>query len=196
MTRAALVAAFLALAGCGHVPTPGTQPVPGPDEGAWAVERDAHTRSVKLYDGLATRAFATATWEAPSVRTARAERTATWKAMTAEERAKALAAEDAAASSFDEFTISLFTADHNDNDLTFSQTVWRISIVAADGTESIGPKVTEVRADALVRTLYPYVGDFDTVYRVRFARRPEATEKPFVLRIAGPRGRMDFPFTP
>ncbi len=37
------------------------EPEPTPDEGAWARVRDANTRSAKLYDELAVRAFVTAT---------------------------------------------------------------------------------------------------------------------------------------
>ncbi len=194
MTRAALAAALLALAGCSHMP--GTEPKPGPEEGEWARVRDANTRGVKLYDGLATRAFASAVWQSPEVRAARLERTAVWKALTAEERARAQAAEDEAAAAFDEFTVAIFTTDTDDNDLSARQSSWHLAIVAADGSESTGPQVTELRTDALLRTLYPRIGDFDSVYLVRFAKRPAATAGPFTLRIAGPRGRMDFPFTP
>jgi hypothetical protein len=60
----------------------------------------------------------------------------------------------------------------------------------------VDPEIIELRPDALVRTLYPDVGDFDLVYRIRFPR-PAATQtwnEPFSLRIAGPRGRLEFPF--
>jgi hypothetical protein len=59
-------------------------------------------------------------------------------------------------------------------------------------------QVRAVTADALVRTLYPRIGDFDTVYRVRFRRGAGAPlgQRAFLLRMAGPRGRLDFPFGP
>jgi hypothetical protein len=191
--RALAAASLLALGACSHVPTPGAEPKPGPDEGAWAQAREMQTRAVRLYDGLALRAFATVVWESPEVRTARVDRLATWKAMTDVERAAARRAEDDVAASFDEFTVALFTPDKNDNDLDANQSSWRLAVVTPTG-EALPVKVTQYRVDSLLRTLYPRIGDFDVVYRVRFPKQAGLGQTPFVFRMAGPRGKMDFPF--
>jgi hypothetical protein len=184
--------ALLAVTACLH-----RAPAPAPDEGEWPRVRDANTRAVKLYDGLTMRALATATWESPDVRAARVERTAAWRAMGPEERAKLQAAEDADAAKYDEFTVSMLTSDRVDNDLDAPRSSWRVAVVAEGAPDVVADKVRAVPPDALVRTLYPGIGDFDTIYRVRFPRHvPPLGETPFTLRIAGPRGQMDFPFGP
>ena len=78
-TKLAATASLLLVAACLH----GARPA---EADAWLRIRDAHTRSVKLYAGLAQVAFASATWESPEVRAARVERTAGLKAMTPIER--------------------------------------------------------------------------------------------------------------
>jgi hypothetical protein len=46
--------------------------------------------------------------------------------------------------------------------------------------------------------LYPDVGDFDVVYRVRFPRWPgePLSGRPFTLRLSSALGKMDLEFTP
>jgi hypothetical protein len=191
---AALAGALLAIAGCGVVGrVADAEPKPGPQEGAWAEARRRFTRDAKLYDGLTMRAFATVIYDAPEVRAARVDRVAAWKAMTPAERAALESAERAAAARFEEFTVSLVTGDRNDNDLDSPRTAWRVALVPAQGPESLPVDVEQVPADALLRTLYPRVGDFDVVYRVRFAR-VDGLAPPFALRMAGPRGRMEFAY--
>jgi hypothetical protein len=187
--RAAAALALLLL-GCASLPE---RPQPRPDEGPWGTIRTQNTRNVKLYDGLAVRAFATATWDSPAAREARAARVADWKAMSPAEREAWLSAERAAAAGGEEFTLALFTPERADNDLALPGTAWRVALVRADGTESLPVRVEEVRADTLLRTLYPAIGDFDVVYRLRFEAAPPLAS-PFTLRLAGPRGQIDFPY--
>jgi hypothetical protein len=188
--RAAAVLLPLLLA-CSALPR---SPRPAPEEGDWPRVRDAQTRREKVYDRLAVEAFASATRETPEVRAARVARTAAWKAMTPDERAALQAEEDAAAAKYEEFTVSLFTPDRNDNDLDSPKTAWRIALVVPGGPELLATDVDTLRPDALLRTLYPNVGDFDIVYRVRFERPPGPSPAAVVLRLAGPRARVDFDF--
>ncbi|HEY6106430.1 MAG TPA: hypothetical protein VIV59_10635, partial [Anaeromyxobacteraceae bacterium] len=54
-----------------------------------------------------------------------------------------------------------------------------------------------VRSDATVTGLYPYVGRFDIVYRVRFPRwKGERLlhETPFALVVAGAPGKLELRF--
>jgi hypothetical protein len=194
--RALLAASLLVLGACSHAPLTGEEPKPGPDQGAWAQARDRQTRAVRLYDGLALRAFATVVWESPEVRAARVDRVAVWKAMTDDERAASRHAEDETAAVFDELTVALFTPDRNDNDLDANQSNWRLALVT-DAGETVATKVTQLRIDSMLRTLYPRIGDFDVVYRVRFPKQVGLGQTaPFVFRMAGPRGKMDFGFGP
>ncbi len=186
--RAAAAVLALALAGC-HLPV---EPRPPPDEGAWAALRASVTRAGKLYDGLATNAFAQAVYLRRDVREARALRVAAWKSLTAAETDRLLAAEREDAAGHEEFLVSLFTPTPSDNDLDASSTGWRLAIVAAGAPDELPTSVVQLRPDSMLRALYPEIGDFDVTYRVRFARKVPLEGRPFVLRLAGPRGRLDF----
>jgi hypothetical protein len=193
-SRLALAAAALALSGCFLVLP--QSPRPGPDEGDWARARAAFTRGGKIYDQLSTEAFATAVYQAPEVREARVRRSTEWAASTAEEREAALARERDESARFEDFVVALFTPDRADNDLDARQSVWRVALVVAGEGEALPESISQVRPDALLRELYPFLTEFDTVYRVRFARwkgGPIAA-RPFLLRLAGARGRLDLDF--
>jgi hypothetical protein len=169
---------------------------PDPADVAWSQVRDGHTRTVNVYDGLAVNAFASALWESPELRAARVERVASWRAAPPPEVAALRAAEDAAASEFDDFTLSLFTPDRADNDLDATATTWRIALVQQSAPERRPAEVRALRVDAQLRSLYPMIGDFDVAYRIRFRREAGPLATPFTLRVAGPRGQLDFVFDP
>jgi len=190
--RHAVLAALLAL-GCRAALS--QQPVPGLNEGAWAEARHRFTRSTKIYDKFDDKAFATATYQALPVRLARAERTADWKRMTAQEREALLATERAEAEKYEDFLVAFFVgADFAANDLDAPRSVWRVALVVPGEGEVLPVKIEQVRKDADVTGVYTFVGNFDVVYRARFARwagQKPLAELPFVLRIAGALGKVD-----
>ena len=189
---AILLAAAL---GCAEVPFTGPQPNPPPNQGDWAVVRERATRSGKLYDGLGTNAFIHAVYQASDVRQARVSRLAVWKAMTDAERDRLLAAENTDAAQYDDFVVSLFTPERADNDLDAIQSIWRVALVVPGEGERLPVGVSQLRADSTLRALYPGIGDFDVVYRVRFARwDPPLAQRRFTLRVAGARGRIDLDY--
>jgi len=98
------------------------------------------------------------------------------------------------AARFEEFLVAFYTHEPQDDDLGSRNSVWRVALVVEGEGEELPVEIRPERADAQVRELYPFVGDFDTVYRVRFARWKGAplAGRPFLLRIAGPEGRMEF----
>ncbi|GEJ55500.1 hypothetical protein [Anaeromyxobacter diazotrophicus] len=190
----ALLAAAALLA-CVRLPLTEPQPNPTAREGAWGAERARFTRSGKIYDGLATNAFVSAVYEPAEVREARVDRLATWRALTAPEREALLASERADAARYEEFLVSLFTTDRADNDLDTRRSIWHVALVVPGGGEVLPEKIELQRIDANVRELYPNVGDFDAVYRVRFPKQPEPlVGRPFTLRLAGARGRVDLDY--
>ena len=169
------------------------QPRPPGDQGDWAAARDRVTRSGKLYDGLTTNAFAHVIYLPRDVREARVARVAAWKVLTAAETEKLLAIEREEAARYDDFLVFLFTPDRLDNDLETMRSVWRVALVVDGQPDRLPESVREVRPDAMLRELYPVLGDFDTVYRLRFARG-DAPRGPFTLRLAGAKGRLDFDY--
>ncbi len=188
--------ALLALAvACGL--TLPRQPTPGPEEGKWPEERDRYTRSIKIYDRLDDKAFATATYQAPSVRAARVERLAAWRSLTGEERDARLAQERDEATRFEDFLLAFYTNDRSANDLDSSKSVWRVTLEVLGTTEILPASIQVVHVDATLAQLYPHIGTFDTLYQVRFPpwRGPKPlAETPFLLRIAGAQGKVELVF--
>jgi hypothetical protein len=190
--RAALAALALALAGCAFLQR---APLPATSEGAWASERDRATRRAYLYDGLKHRATATATLLSPEVREARARRLAEWFGWTPAELEARLAQERAEAQQGEELLVAFYAADPRDDDLDAPRSVWRVA-ARADETDLVATRVTSVERDATTLGLYPYVGPFDTVYRV-FVPHPPAGPlggRAFVFEIASARGKLTLDF--
>jgi len=174
-------------------------PDPSTKEGAWAEARDAATRTAKLYDVLADVAFATATYQSPAVRTARVDRLAEWKGMLAAEKDALLARERTESAEGEDFLLAFFTDDRRANDLATDRGTWRVVLVVNGNEQVLPAKVSLVKRDPTLQALYPYITDFETVYRVRFPKVPGARplpELPFQLRIAGALGTLDLAYAP
>jgi hypothetical protein len=188
-SRTSIALVLVALGGCAA-----RQPEPPTTEGRWAEERGRYTRSLRIYDRLDDQAFATATWQAPAAREARAERLAQWKAMTLPERERLLAAERAEGERYEDFFLAFYTGDRRANDLATRRSTWRIALAVPGEGEMLPVKVEEVPIDPTLEMLYPYLGKFDLAYRVRFPRwtgpKPLA-EVPFDLVIAGALGKVE-----
>ena len=174
-------------------------PDPSTKEGAWAEARDAATRTAKLYDVLNDVAFATATFQSPAVRTARVERLAQWKGMLPAEKESLLATERTESTEGEDFLLAFFTDDRRANDLATNRGTWRVVLVVNGSEQTLPAKVTLVKRDPTLQALYPYITDFETLYRIRFpkfAGLPPLAELPFQLRIAGALGALDLAYAP
>jgi hypothetical protein len=192
-TAAALtVAAGLGL-GCG---LRAYAPVPSPTMGEWATAWEPATRAAQLYDGFSHRANATVTHLTLPVREARARRLGEWLAWTPKELEDRLAAERAEAAAGEDFVVAFYTADPKANDLDGTESIWRLAL-QLDREDVIASDVTALAPDATLRQLFPYVGPFEVVYRVRFPRRPDGdlAGRPFVLLIASALGQLSLDFS-
>lgn len=171
-------------------------PVPPPNEGEWAMAWGGATRGGHLYDGFSHRANATATHLTLPVREARARRLAEWLAWTPAELEERLAAERAEAAAGEEFLVAFYTADPKANDLDARESIWRVAL-QFDQADVVASNVTALVPDATLRQLFPYVGPFDVVYRIRFPRRPEGdlAGEPFVLLLASALGQLPLDFS-
>lgn len=199
--RAALASLALALAGCGawqgvKSRLPPRQPQPGPHAGAYAELRDAATRRATLYDGFVSRATVSATWLSAPVREAATRRLAEWQGWGAAELEAALQAGRAEAGGQEEFLVALYTSDRSANDLDLKGSTWRL--ILDDGATQVNPgRVERIRADATLAQLYPFIGPFDEVYRVKVPwAGPPLSGRTFFLRLRSAIGALDLDFGP
>ncbi|MGC4000840.1 MAG: hypothetical protein QM767_26660 [Anaeromyxobacter sp.] len=171
------------------------EPQPGPRVGEWSDVRKAVTRREQLYDGFDHRATATATYLSPAVRVARTKRLAEWQSWTDAELARALTAERAEADRYEDFVVAFYAADPRTNDLDGKQSVWRVALEVDEG-EFRPAEIRALDIDATLLNLYPYIGNFDVVYRVRFPRAPGGPlgGRMAVLEIAGALGQINLDF--
>jgi hypothetical protein len=194
MKRFPIVA--LLLSSCQYLtPTPS----PSTTEGAWAEARDAATRTTKLYNLLDDVAFATATYQSPAVRAARVDRMAQWKGMLPAERDAMLARERTESAEGEDFLLAFFTEDRRANDLATDRGTWRVVLVVNGNEQALPAKISLVKRDPTLQALYPYITDFETLYRVRFPRytgTAPLSALPFQLRIAGALGALDLAYAP
>jgi hypothetical protein len=190
---AALLLAVAATA-CTYV---GSAKGPSTNEGAWAEARDRATRTAKAYDQLDDIAFATATYQSPSVRAARVDRLAEWKGSLPADRQAALDRETAEEAEGEDFLLAFFTDDRRANDLATDRGTWHVALVVNGNEQAVPSKVSLVKRDPTIQALYPWITDFDTLYRVRFPKFPgprPLAELPFEVRIAGALGRLTLDF--
>jgi hypothetical protein len=186
------LAALAALAGCAFLPR---APSPTTLEGEWAGQRDTATRRAFLYDGLKHRATGTATHMSLRAREARARRLAEWFGWTPAELEAQLAQERKEAAEGEEFVLALYTAEPKYNDLDAPRSQWRVA-VKVDGSDVLPRRVTAVDRDATSLGLYPYVGPFDTVYRVLLPipGTGPIEGREFTLEIASALGKLSIDF--
>ncbi len=115
---------------------------------------------------------------------------------TDKELADRLAVEAAEAAKYDDFLLAFFTPDRKSNDLDARESVWRLAIRLDDGNEMVTHDATALDMNATVRNLFPFVGPFDTVYRVRFNKAPGAplADRVFTLELASALGKMELTY--
>jgi hypothetical protein len=193
--------AALALSGCFAYKgvrdrLPPREPQPGPASGEWGPLRDAASRRDVLYDGLVHRAELSGTWLSPSVRQAGTRQLAEWQSWTPAELEGALAADRVADGKGQEFVVALYTAERRHNDLDARPSIWHVEI--DDGTTRCTATAVEaVPSDATTVQLFPFVGSFDTVYRVRVPWTGAPLEgRAFVLRVGSALGKLQLDFGP
>jgi hypothetical protein len=197
MIRLAAAAALALLAGgCASGVPLQRNPDPGTDTGDWGRLRDDASRRAELYDGFVHRANASATWLSPVVREAGVRRQAEWEARNQAETERAVAKGKADGARGEEFVVALYTADRRANDLDAPRSVWHLEL--DDGQTRVpAAEITPYHTDATVRQLFPYVGPFDVVYRVRFAWTGAPLQgRPFRLLIGSGLGALVLDFGP
>ena len=193
--RTALGAAFaatLALAGCALLQK---SPQPSTTEGDWAKARDDATRRALLYDRFNHRASVTATLLTREVREARARRLSEWFGWTQAELDARLAQERADSAAGEEFFLAFYTSDTRDNDLDAPQSIWRVA-VKLEGADVVAKRVTASDKDANTLVLFPYIGQFDVVYRVLLPPAPGGplAGRDFALEVTSAVGKLSLDF--
>jgi hypothetical protein len=130
-----------------------------------------------------------AIYKSPAWRLAHAEKDAKARGLAGPAREQRLAQAQADAAGPIEVELLVTTWDRRENDLDRgAKSVWRVRLIAADGTEVEPIEILKDRRPALiVRAEFPALGDFATPYVVKFPRKEGAIR----VRVSSERGGVE-----
>ena len=171
MRLAALLLAVGA-AGCAAVPPaigePGAQVPDRQAEASYQAALSRVTEHREVYTGIDTQLFTAATYQSPDFREARTRRQAMFQTWPEPKLNDALARERAEAAQVHEVVFGVSIVDRRFDDFDSRNTIWKLYL-ASDQGEVTPIAIRRVgRANADMRAYYPYLGDFWTMYTVRF----------------------------
>ena len=171
MRLAALLLAVGA-AGCAAVPPaigePGAQVPDRQAEASYQAALSRVTEHREVYTGIDTQLFTAATYQSPDFREARTRRQAMFQTWPEPKLNDALARERAEAAQVHEVVFGVSIVDRRFDDFDSRNTIWKLYL-ASDQGEVTPIAIRRVgRANQDMRAYYPYLGDFWTMYTVRF----------------------------
>ncbi|HVP59577.1 MAG TPA: hypothetical protein VMT11_03415 [Myxococcaceae bacterium] len=170
--KAAPLLLLLGAAGCAAVPPaigePGAELPDAKAEARYQTALARATEHREVYAGLDTRLYCAATYQSPEFREARVRRQALFQSWPEAKLDETLAREHAAAAESHELVFGVSLVDRRFDDFDSRGTIWRLSL-ATDQGEVAPLAIKRVgRANQDIRAYYPYMGDFWTMYAVRF----------------------------
>ena len=203
----ALAAALLSAWGCAGLTRP---PRVGPDlpsdgdreaQARYLEVLERNTARHEMYDTFDTRIWLAGTLQTMAFREARAKRVAQFRALVAADAEAQLAAERKAHEESLEVVLGLHANEKRFDDLHRANSIWSMALVTEAG-EAVPLSVERLpRPDANMQTLYPYLSNFWSQYRVRFPRTLAsgapllpAGAKKATLRLASSVGKAELTF--
>jgi hypothetical protein len=199
-----LPALLLALAsGCSSLPPPMVgDPGPElPDSAANAEYKalvDHFSAQRQVFNGFDTILFGGVTYENPTFVAARIRRRDTFQAQTPAQIELDVVAAEAEANKFYEFILAAYIQNPRFDDLDLPSSIWRVMLITPVAEVPALSVKRLGRADINFRAYYPYIGDFWTVYRVRFPRAVDSQPlvppelKSFTVVLASSLGKAEF----
>lgn len=196
---------FLGLAlGCSGIQppmvgSPGPELADGDANAAFHALVEHYSAKREIFIGFDTILFGGVTYESPSFREARIRRRDAFQAQTPAQLALDLQTAQKDGADFYEFTLGVYMQNPRFDDLDYATSIWHLVLHTPVGEVSPASVTRLGKANINTRAYYPYMGDFWTIYRVRFPRsvdsRPLATAdvQAFTLVLASSLGKAEFP---
>ena len=202
--RVAPLLLAVAAGGCAAVPPaigePGAEVPNRKAEASYQEALSRVTEHREVYSGIDTQLFCAATYQSTEFREARVRRQALFQTWPEPKLDEALARERAEAAQVHELVFGVSIVDRRFDDFDSKSTIWRLSL-ATDQGEVTPLAVRRVgRANQDLRAYYPYLGDFWTMYTVRFpvavAGRPlvAPTTRARLFRMSSTQGQVEMAF--
>jgi len=190
--------------GCAAVPPaigePGAQVPDRQAEASYQAALSRVTEHREVYTGIDTQLFTAATYQSPDFREARTRRQAMFQTWPEPKLNDALARERAEAAQVHEVVFGVSIVDRRFDDFDSKSSIWRLSLASDQGEVTPLSLKRVGRANQDIRAYYPYMGDFWTVYRVRFPTsvngRPliGPSTQALVFRMSSTQGQVEMKF--
>jgi hypothetical protein len=204
--RTAALLLSAAAVGCAGVPPvigePGAELADPKAEASYQATLGKFTEHREVYSGLDTRLYCAATYQSPEFREARVRRQARFQTWPEAKLDETLAREQAEAAQAHEVVFGVSVVDRKFDDFDSRNTIWRLSL-ATDQGEVTPLAIKRVgRANQDLRAYYPYLGDFWTLYTVRFpltvAGRPLVgpATRALMFRMSSTQAQVEMTFPP
>jgi hypothetical protein len=126
------------------------------------------TRSDRVYQGLDSKMFVTASFHSPELRRAFAIAFPEIYGHGGSITRRELVDLTGDVEQFHNFFLAVYTADEKWNDLAMPDSIWHLSLIGSEDVAVEASSIEIVRIDANLRAVYPYLGRFDRAYLVRF----------------------------
>ena len=170
--RVAALLLAVGASGCAAVPPSVGEPgarVPDPSaEASYQAALSRVTEHREVYTGIDTQLFTAATYQSVDFREARTRRQAMFQTWPEAKLNAAVAQERAEAAQVHELVFGVSVVDRRFDDFDSKNSIWKLYL-ASDQGEVTPLAIRRVgRANQDLRAYYPYLGDFWTMYTVRF----------------------------
>jgi hypothetical protein len=207
--RVAALLLAVGASGCAAVPPSVGEPgarVPDPRaEASYQAALSRVTEHREVYTGIDTQLFSAATYQSADFREARVRRQAMFQTWPEAKLNAAVAQEQAEAAQVHELVFGVSVVDRRFDDFDSKNSIWKLYL-ASDQGEVTPLAIRRVgRANQDMRAYYPYLGDFWTMYTVRFPVTTVAgvplvgpTTRALIFRMSSTQGQieMSFPVNP
>ena len=203
--RIAALLLTVGASGCVAVPPsigePGAQVPDRAAEASYQAALSRVTEHREVYTGIDTQLFAAATYQSADFREARTRRQAMFQTWPEPKLEDALARERADAAQVHEIVFGVSIVDRRFDDFDSKSSIWRLSLVTDQGEVTpIGIRRVG-RANQDLRAYYPYLGDFWTMYTVRFPLTTSTgspligpTTRALLFRMSSTQGQVEMAF--
>jgi len=202
--RAVALLLLVCAAGCAGTPPaigePGAELSDPRAEASYRAVLDYVSQHREVYSGLDTRLYTAATYQSPDFREARVRRMGVFQTWPEPKVEQEVARERADALLAHEVVFGVSIVDRRFDDFDSKSSIWRLSLASDQGEVTPLSLKRVGRANQDIRAYYPYMGDFWTVYRVRFPTsvngRPliGPSTQALVFRMSSTQGQVEMKF--
>ncbi len=139
------------------------------------------TEEAKVYQGLETGLLTAATFKSWEFRQAYVEKYARIYLLEPDNKEEMLEKERVISNELNEFFLSVYTPDHDLDDFSEDDSVWKIYLLDDRGNKLEPAEIEKVmEKSSFLEELYPYITPWSSFYKLSFSQNLPETQEPFI----------------